>query len=191
MLTEFSAAFEPCLRSGSSHSISRSKPRARLTEAQVVEIFQAKQNQKGAATVARLYGINEKTVRDVWSGRTWSKETWHLDILRPVSFKQIGRPRGSRDTKQRKSRALVHQPERGESAFNEHSQGAMQDSLRKHADCSPDETALQTCGKGKQTQAGVFQKCQGGNRYISIDDQLYEWDRQGFWIDLIIDALKN
>mmetsp|Transcript_29307 Transcript_29307/g.76971 ORF Transcript_29307/g.76971 Transcript_29307/m.76971 type:complete len:134 (+) Transcript_29307:145-546(+) len=56
--------------------------RARLTEKEVAEIFDIKNSQAGsngtpsAAGVARIYGINEKTVRDIWKGRTWNRKTW-------------------------------------------------------------------------------------------------------------------
>ncbi len=82
------------------------KTRAKLSVDQVIEIF----NSKGTATisaanVARQYGISEKTVRDIWKGRTWCGETWHLDTTRVVHTKPIGRPKGCKDSKPRKPKS--------------------------------------------------------------------------------------
>jgi hypothetical protein len=59
-----------------------SKTRAALTEEQAIEIFKVRlQNETTtcgrvkAVTVANMYGVNEKTVRDIWNGRTWKKQT--------------------------------------------------------------------------------------------------------------------
>jgi hypothetical protein len=80
------------------------KTRAKLSVHQVVDIFQLKKNMisQPAAQVARQYDVSEKTVRDIWAGRTWSSETWHLDTTRILQHKQIGRPKGCRDSKPRK-----------------------------------------------------------------------------------------
>ena len=83
--------------------MSNAKPRARLSENQVLAIFQARIS-ASATRVAAIYGVNEKTVRDIWTGRTWAKETWHLDTSRPFQLKVTGRPKGCRDRKPRKSR---------------------------------------------------------------------------------------
>jgi hypothetical protein len=37
-----------------------------------------------AAAVSREYGISEKTVRDIWNGRTWAQETQPLVPHRPL-----------------------------------------------------------------------------------------------------------
>ena len=55
-----------------------------------------------AAHVSKIYGVSEKAVRDIWTGRTWSKETWHLDASRSRPLKKMGRPVGRQDTKPRK-----------------------------------------------------------------------------------------
>jgi hypothetical protein len=80
------------------------KPRAVLTKSQAITIFQLKLNVSSATKIARSYGVSEKTVRDIWTGRTWATETWHLDPSRVVKIKQSGRPLGSRDSKPRKPR---------------------------------------------------------------------------------------
>jgi hypothetical protein len=57
-----------------------------------------------ATKLAGKYGVSEKAIRDIWQGRTWDRETWHLDTTRPRIEKQRGRPRGSKDRKPRKSK---------------------------------------------------------------------------------------
>ena len=80
------------------------RPRAVLTKFEVVDIFQHKLTHQSATQIARLYGVNEKTIRDIWTGRTWAVETWHLDMSRPFKVNLSGRPLGSRDSKLRKQR---------------------------------------------------------------------------------------
>ena len=66
-------------------SISRAaKPRAIITSDDAVRIFSlslpyddpksagcGKPKRPSAIAVAREYGVSEKTIRDIWSGRTW------------------------------------------------------------------------------------------------------------------------
>jgi hypothetical protein len=59
----------------------KTKTRASLTKEQAIEIFKVRlQNETTtcgrvkAVTVANMFGFNEKTVRDIWNGRTWKKE---------------------------------------------------------------------------------------------------------------------
>ena len=63
------------------------KPRAILTSREAVAIFRHSLPAEGSSSleigiigsgkrlsaiaVARIYGVNEKTVRDIWTGRTW------------------------------------------------------------------------------------------------------------------------
>ncbi len=58
--------------------------RAKLSKTQVINIFNTKKTLPSisAAKLSTLYGIGEKTVRDIWTGRTWSKETQHLKRAR-------------------------------------------------------------------------------------------------------------
>ena len=83
------------------------RTRAKLCEAQVVEIFQIKKASptSSAELVAKNYHISEKAVRDIWTGRTWTKETSHLDTTRVLFQKQIGRPKGCRDSKPRTAKS--------------------------------------------------------------------------------------
>ena len=87
--------------------MSRSCPRkrAKLTTNDAVKIFQS--SSMPAAKVANIFGVSAKAVRDIWRGRTWAKETWHMSKTRLPPNTQIGRPRGSRDSKPRRTR-LFH-----------------------------------------------------------------------------------
>ena len=88
------------------------KPRAVLSEDQAIAIFQlkvarnAKNRAPSATSVAKQYGVSEKTIRDIWNARTWTLETAAMDPARP--FKPpaaTGRPKGRRDRIPRKRRA--------------------------------------------------------------------------------------
>ena len=60
-----------------------------------------------SSELSKLTGLNEKTIRDVWSARTWAKETWHLDPRRWHRAERIrgpGRPVGSKDKQPRTPR---------------------------------------------------------------------------------------
>mmetsp|Transcript_67888 Transcript_67888/g.181536 ORF Transcript_67888/g.181536 Transcript_67888/m.181536 type:complete len:187 (+) Transcript_67888:38-598(+) len=73
----------------SSSSLKRSrafKPRAVLSRRQVEDIFriklQASQSPGSKLSplrVAKLYGVSEKTIRDIWKGRTWTQETKEVE----------------------------------------------------------------------------------------------------------------
>ena len=82
------------------------RTRAKLSETQAIDIFQIKKTSPtlSAAQVAKLYCISEKALRDIWTGRTWTIETWHLDTTRILFQKDIGRPKGCRDSKPRMMR---------------------------------------------------------------------------------------
>jgi hypothetical protein len=88
------------------------KPRAILSQIEAVSIFKLKplprSDAKGAtqplssATVARTFNVSEKTVRDIWKGRTWHEETQHLDPSRPARRSgPPGRPKGKKDSSPR------------------------------------------------------------------------------------------
>ena len=80
------------------------KPRAVLDLQQVIQIFQSRHaavQLTGASSlsVARCFGVSEKTVRDIWTGRTWHNETAHLDPSRPArTLAPPGRPVGRKDS---------------------------------------------------------------------------------------------
>jgi hypothetical protein len=77
------------------------KTRAKLSVEQVISIYQIKHTLHPASKVGLFFGVSEKTVRDIWRGRTWTNETWHLDTSRIVVQKSIGRPKGARDSRPR------------------------------------------------------------------------------------------
>jgi hypothetical protein len=87
------------------------KPRAVLVKEQVMDIFRLsavrspEQKKPTATSVAKKYGVNEKTIRDIWRGRTWHEETLPLDADRiPKKMAKTGRPLGRKDRAPRKSR---------------------------------------------------------------------------------------
>jgi hypothetical protein len=148
----------------------QSKLRTKLHKAEVVEIFLRKHTQKSPTVVSRLCGISEKAVRDIWSVRTWSKETQHLDPSRSVCLKKIGRPTGSKDTKPRKPRAQANEKIevlKRRDVWANHRPGA--------AGCM-----LETFSVSRQGP-GSHQDIAGSG--LSIDEQLDEWDRPGCLID--------
>ena len=66
----------PSQQSQQCHTAARH--RGRLTGPEVQSIYLAKKQGIRATKIAGSFGVNEKTVRDIWSGRTWAKETLHL-----------------------------------------------------------------------------------------------------------------
>ena len=182
---------------------SASKPRARLSEAQVIAIFQAKDSASAAAKVAMVYGVSEKAIRDIWKGRTWSRETWHLDTSRPLQLKLTGRPKGCRDTKPRKRRADCREelststastsqapcrPHTNRHCFSGHAseQDTLQLLQNRHASrvvgfaqstesaaCFEDSSAWYQSRAAWRTSESSM-PCQA-----SVDEQLQEWD--AFW----------
>jgi hypothetical protein len=49
---------------------------------------------RSSSKVSRMYGVSEKTIRDIWVGRTWKAETRHLDPLRPLEVQHADRAHG-------------------------------------------------------------------------------------------------
>ena len=86
------------------HGRNTGSPRAKLTEIDAVNIFGMKSS-ISAIILSNAYGVSEKAVRDIWIGRTWRKETWHLDPSRALQIKRLGRPKGSKDSQPRKKRS--------------------------------------------------------------------------------------
>ena len=66
---------------------------------------------KSSSAIARLYGVSAKTVRDIWCGRTWHRQTMHLDPMRPLRPPaRKGRPPGSKDLTPRRRQQAKGQP---------------------------------------------------------------------------------
>jgi hypothetical protein len=99
-------------------SIKACKTRAILTEDQAVQIFTLnmahKVNMDGqsisATAIANTFGVSEKAVRDIWKGRTWQRETMHLNSdckQRSCILKMPGRPKGSKSLQHSDSRHTI------------------------------------------------------------------------------------
>jgi hypothetical protein len=108
--------------------IGHKKPTGALTKDQAIDIFRLSlthaphKERPTAVSVARAFDVSEKTVRDIWSARTWHDETLPLDVNRiPREARKTGRPPGRCDSKPRKPRALKSSssPPPSESTKNE------------------------------------------------------------------------
>ena len=74
------------------------KTRAILTEEQAVSIYQLKDDESfknksqgaRAAAIADMFGISEKTVRDIWSRRTWLREMEHAGASGESMVRSLG-----------------------------------------------------------------------------------------------------
>ena len=82
-------------------SIQACKTRTVLTLEQAAEIFKIhlrnqsfKTESRSSTQVAFTFGVCEKTVRDIWTGRTWFHELIHLDPTRAALAEQRMRPPG-------------------------------------------------------------------------------------------------
>ena len=94
------------------------KTRTILTEQQAISIFQIKlaaaqsKDKSGfeATAVAKIFGVSDKAIRDIWKGRTWFRETMHLDSTRAADVNDVapraGRPKRSK-SKPRSGRSLA------------------------------------------------------------------------------------
>ena len=177
-----------------------SKPRAKLSEAQVLTIFHARTSALTAPNVAMVFGVSDKTVRDIWKGRTWSRETWHLDKSRSLQIKELGRPKGSRDTKPRTKRVIhrdelaastgstahcqvpsqpcsAHTDRRGV-AGHAFMQDAVDGPLAEHAHWMAKHALSADSGACIQ-DSGAVQRSSRIRGHASVDEQLHCWDE--FW----------
>jgi hypothetical protein len=79
--------------------------KARLTEKDALDIFKMKYSGAvpRATEVAQFYGVTEKTIRDVWQGRTWAKKTRCLDLSRFLEVNQAVRKPHSKLSKTRRT----------------------------------------------------------------------------------------
>ena len=84
------------------------KPRARLAAVDAVEIFKVRRTGVQATNLANMYGVSEKAIRDIWTARTWARETWHLEPSRQMVLKQAGRPKGRTDSRPRPTKPAGH-----------------------------------------------------------------------------------
>ena len=93
------------------------KPRAVLTKEQVIDICRlsafkdTKASRPTATSVAKAFCVSEKTIRDIWKGRTWCNETLPLDSSRqPKLRKKTGRPLGRKDSAPRRPKQAPRRP---------------------------------------------------------------------------------
>ena len=100
----------PTIEKDSVRNVTQRASRAILSSQQVRAIFVSKppnsSNQRShASDLSKVYGVSPKTIRDIWIGRTWYRETCFLDRTKPVCSerldKKIGRPMGAKDMRPR------------------------------------------------------------------------------------------
>ena len=132
--------------------------------ADAIDIFQSKVARRKASDLCKVYGVTKKAIQDIWRGRTWARETLHLDSSRVLPFKKVGRPLGRRDTQPRKKRVTIP------ANFLENIFKPDSESM------SVPETLIYS--PRTQTLA-----CPISNRTPSIDEKLHEWCMQGCWVD--------
>ncbi len=103
--------------------------RAKLVFEQAQDIFRYKsvsfvKERDKASTLARVYGVSVKTIRDIWVGRTWYRATCRLDPTKPITperlQKKVGRPKGTKD---RTPRARKHAQGSKKSKHKRHEDG--------------------------------------------------------------------
>jgi hypothetical protein len=165
------------------------KPRARLSEEQVIAIFQARASAWTATKMATVYGVSEKAIRDIWTGRTWARETWRLDTSRPLQLKLAGRPKGCKDRNPRKKRANGHAdlPIPARVLCRPHVEWSAENTCDSHeASQSPCHVHIadsqEACIKDSSACHRPCAELPTSStlRHASVDEQLDEWD--GFWL---------
>ncbi len=83
--------------------------------------------------MGQVFGVSPKTIRDIWVGRTWYRETFHLDPSRTDAHERlgrhIGRPKGVKDSRprrrkkemDRKLQVLINEtPGQGKNVLTDH-----------------------------------------------------------------------
>ena len=164
------------------------KPRAVLTKSEVIAIFQTKLTHSPATKVARLYGVSEKAIRDIWKARTWAAETWHIDPSRALVVKTSGRPIGSRDSKPRKPRHALKDccsPEKivaAHTSLDVHqSVNVIYDTCRFNDQLGRDRSSssdLLPRHRPSTSAVNQFNDCQHqlSEHIFSLDEQLFAWE---------------
>jgi hypothetical protein len=179
-----------------------SRTRARLTKAQVISIFQSKGKSYPANALAIWYGVSEKAVRDIWKGRTWSKETRRLETSGLLQVKKRGQPTGVTDKEQSGiSEITLASPVKIDDGsalkrcelVNESGKAWITTCILQVG------TENFTCGnlgvanaketpviQAKSGDSFVLQHAntwaQFAHHQVSVDDQLHEWN-QSMWLD--------
>ena len=106
-----------------------------------------------ATSIARQYNVSEKTIRDIWKGRTWHEETLPLDLKRPIKAKvKTGRPLGRKDSIPRKSRTICSKSNSANGVGTAGSQvPSMLSKLQQHADCQTNAESTHRHSASTQT----------------------------------------
>jgi hypothetical protein len=146
------------------------RPRSRLSEAQVVDIFLSKATKLSATKICVGFGVSEKAVRDIWTGRTWAKETMHLESM-PASFetRTIGRLIDGADQRTRNRMVGIEL------------QSASKSSEIKIGSTSDRPASVGTAEDVCQDNTLLFMSFSSPGyddvscKVRSIDDQLYDW----------------
>ena len=165
------------------------KPRARLAVLDAVKIFKLRGSEIQATSVANMYGVSEKAIRDIWTARTWARETWHLEPSRDMVLKQAGRPKGRTDSKPRRTKArvnhrrtqnIVNRPSKGQPVGHSHQLSENSYFVSADSIAIADAARLQLPYVVKPGRAGEAPAPNpGGVKALalpSLDEQLGAWD---------------
>jgi hypothetical protein len=158
----------------------KSPGRKRLSATAVTRIFIRKGGPCNAREVAKEYGISEKAVRDIWTGRTWKKETRllvcsSLDVLQKPNARQGSQPLA------RKPRDIQIKDDASVDKTLDVTRQAEADELGNDSEPSTgrhkmeDDKATRPM-PGKDTTALLFKPEAAAVR--SLDVQLHSWEGQ-------------
>ena len=184
-----------------SYDPSPSKRRTRLAAADVLMIFQAKTSCTPATAVGRAFGVNEKTVRDIWAGRTWAKETWQLDPSRCASPALTCQKTCQNAKPTQQNRRINNQPQIPKSGGDSAHQYSS-NFIGRVIDCSEEDWKCfligtsshfaEPCAAGETDIAAVFEDLSETSDHplMTLDEQLYRWE--GAYYDMrSSDPFKN
>jgi hypothetical protein len=166
------------------------RPRAILSKNDAIAIFQMKGSSSSATQVAMPYGVSEKTIRDIWTGRCWGAATWHLDRSRVLKIKPSGRPPGRRDSRPRKHKRRKQESENGVS--NGRAEQKPDVIAEKHPANKKNTLTRNISGNLSplRADATVENKVFSLQTKKSVDEQLFDWEHnpQG---SLLVDPFKE
>ena len=156
--------------------------RGKLTAEDALDIFRVKESMISASNLSKKYGVTEKAVRDIWTGRTWLRETSCLDASRSLQPKKMGRPLGRKDAKPRKQRIarLPHPSHETTDSFSLYRSEAGSNlqalhSLEEKAECSILMSLCNFNAASAVKSAAAIDHIVV-KRDESIDDMLFRWD---------------
>ena len=161
------------------HHVHKTKPRAKLTITDAINIFLLKTGQSTATNISRQFGVNEKTVRDIWTGRTWVRETNNLGASRPLVLKSNGRPKSRCDELLRNKRSRMQDSVPYKSALPESIHSTPSDDIQVFHKKFPETVQLSVSQSG-----GHQHSASPRSSTPTIDEQLYVWDTYGSSIQL-------